>query len=200
MNVWCDMDVCVFNFVQIMIRVKDAELQKLRSQVKNLENSLHRTTEVSPHHTTVVSPCHTTEVSPHHTTVVSPCHTTVVSPCHTTVVKSLSHHSGESLSHHRGKSPSHHTGKSPSRHSGKSPSHHSVKSLSHHQVSPLPPSPHSHPLPAVVKEHGVGCVWTVATSQSAVENEVWWERQKDMILVTASCGIYDTCNTQLWDL
>nr|KAG5710143.1 hypothetical protein BaRGS_006662 [Batillaria attramentaria] len=30
---------------QIMIRVKDAELQKLRSQVKNLENSLHRTTE-----------------------------------------------------------------------------------------------------------------------------------------------------------
>ncbi|XP_076459730.1 uncharacterized protein LOC143292921 isoform X2 [Babylonia areolata] len=30
---------------QIMIRVKDAELQKLRSQVKNFENSLHRTTE-----------------------------------------------------------------------------------------------------------------------------------------------------------
>ncbi|XP_025092199.1 COP1-interactive protein 1-like isoform X4 [Pomacea canaliculata] len=30
---------------QIMTRVKDAELQKLRSQVKNLENSLHRTTE-----------------------------------------------------------------------------------------------------------------------------------------------------------
>lgn len=29
-----------------MTRVKDAELQKLRSQVKNLENSLHRTTEV----------------------------------------------------------------------------------------------------------------------------------------------------------
>ena len=68
------------------------------------------------------------------------------------------------------------------------------------EVSPLPPSPHSHPLPDVVKEHGVGCVWTVATSQSAVENEVWWERQKDMILVTPSCGIYDTCNTQLWDL
>ncbi|XP_035824067.1 golgin subfamily A member 4 isoform X5 [Aplysia californica] len=30
---------------KIMVRVKDAELQKLRSQVKNLENSLHRTTE-----------------------------------------------------------------------------------------------------------------------------------------------------------
>ncbi|KAL8603572.1 hypothetical protein ACOMHN_022524 [Nucella lapillus] len=30
---------------QIMIRVKDAELQKLRSQVKNFENSLQRTTE-----------------------------------------------------------------------------------------------------------------------------------------------------------
>lgn len=31
---------------QIMVRVKDAELQKLRSQVKNLENNLERTTEV----------------------------------------------------------------------------------------------------------------------------------------------------------
>ncbi|XP_056020279.1 uncharacterized protein LOC125668582 isoform X5 [Ostrea edulis] len=30
---------------QIMVRVKDAELQKLRSQVKNLENNLERTTE-----------------------------------------------------------------------------------------------------------------------------------------------------------
>ncbi|CAL1542227.1 unnamed protein product [Lymnaea stagnalis] len=30
---------------KIMVRVKDTELQKLRSQVKNLENSLHRTTE-----------------------------------------------------------------------------------------------------------------------------------------------------------
>lgn len=30
-----------------MVRVKDAELQKLRSQVKNLENNLERTTEVS---------------------------------------------------------------------------------------------------------------------------------------------------------
>lgn len=30
---------------QIMVRVKDAELQKLRLQVKNLENSLERTTE-----------------------------------------------------------------------------------------------------------------------------------------------------------
>lgn len=29
-----------------MVRVKDAELQKLRSQVKNLENNLERTTEV----------------------------------------------------------------------------------------------------------------------------------------------------------
>jgi type IV secretory pathway VirD2 relaxase len=29
-----------------MIRVKDAELQKLRSQTKNLQNSLERTTEV----------------------------------------------------------------------------------------------------------------------------------------------------------
>ena len=30
-----------------MVRVKDAELQKLRQQVKNLENSLERTTEVN---------------------------------------------------------------------------------------------------------------------------------------------------------
>jgi len=30
-----------------MIRVKDAELQKLRSQTKNLQNSLERTTEVN---------------------------------------------------------------------------------------------------------------------------------------------------------
>nr|KAI8765757.1 golgin subfamily A member 4-like [Biomphalaria glabrata] len=30
---------------KIMVRVKDTELQKLRSQVKNLENNLHRTTE-----------------------------------------------------------------------------------------------------------------------------------------------------------
>jgi hypothetical protein len=30
-----------------MVRVKDAELQKLRQQVKNLENSLERITEVS---------------------------------------------------------------------------------------------------------------------------------------------------------
>ena len=33
-----------------MVRVKDAELQKLRQQVKNLENSLERTTEVSASH------------------------------------------------------------------------------------------------------------------------------------------------------
>lgn len=33
--------------LQIMVRVKDAELQKLRSQVKNLENNLQRTEEVS---------------------------------------------------------------------------------------------------------------------------------------------------------
>lgn len=32
---------------QINVRVKDAELQKLRGQVKNLENNLERTTEVS---------------------------------------------------------------------------------------------------------------------------------------------------------
>ena len=32
--------------LQIMVRVKDAELQKLRSQVKNTENSLERITEV----------------------------------------------------------------------------------------------------------------------------------------------------------
>ena len=89
MKIWCDMDVCVLNFVQIMIRVKDAELQKLRSQVKNLENSLHRTTEVSPHHTTVVSPHHATMVSPHRTTVVNPHRITEVSPHHTTVVSPL---------------------------------------------------------------------------------------------------------------
>lgn len=32
---------------QIMVRVKDAELQKLRSQTKNLQNSLDRSSEVS---------------------------------------------------------------------------------------------------------------------------------------------------------